>query len=202
VSGVLYVRVDPFTSFNVGPPVKVPVFTGNAPRLGLSHTHTHKPQWLVRDVCRGARTAGELWRLPTLQARRVRPPGSTLGVGGPRPHLCRGAAMRLGLWVMRLGLYNACSLVQPGRVEHIAREVDADICAVVGTRIKAVDASHEFWSHSMGTCIQFGWAAAPFSNRAAGVAVLLSKKYQSAVSSKCIHLRSPCRGEVGLSDSK
>ena len=35
VPGVLYVRVDTFPCFNVGPPVKVPVLPGDAPRLGF-----------------------------------------------------------------------------------------------------------------------------------------------------------------------
>ena len=84
------------------------------------------------------------------------------------------------MMMLRVVLYNALSLVAAGRIQAIAAESMADIVLMTGTRIRALT-GRQFHVDTLmtgETIIHFGWSRAPFSNRSAGVAILLSGRFR------------------------
>eukprot|EP00971_Amphidinium_carterae_P133913 2653407-Amphidinium_carterae.1 len=79
---------------------------------------------------------------------------------------------------LKLLCYNVCSLLQAGRLAHIATTAQCDVLFLTGLRWRHTDptCAYSVVRAKTWTAIIFGYGASPFTNRSAGVAIVLSRR--------------------------
>ena len=98
--------------------------------------------------------------------------------------------------VFRLCLYNPLSLVRPGRLVQIAEELHADAVFLPGTRIREWEGRtyHTQELENGAWAIHSGWARAPLTNRSAGCAWVLGRRFRKSHVKK---IQTPDKGLQG-----